>query len=181
MTSMATDTCHVSRLSMNACSEDFSRTWASSKGMFFDEFFIWMASIAGIFYVGGMGHRFWIFTGKNVMFPMAIITVGCPLSSLHYGLGMETLLIFLILFLVAHSAFYFSIWDLLPPWAWTSSLMLVWQSEHESRPWTDISNSASDTKRETSLPRTSFFLRVSSPWQLRQKGLSALQTTAAGT
>jgi hypothetical protein len=48
------------------------------------------------------------------MFPVTIITIGCPLHPLHDHLGMKALLIFFICLLVARCTVYLLIRSLLP-------------------------------------------------------------------
>jgi hypothetical protein len=69
--------------------------------MFFDKYGIRMAAIACLFNVGNVGHRFGILAGKDIMFPVTVITIGRPLRPFHDHLGMEALQVFLLRLLVA--------------------------------------------------------------------------------
>src|SRR3989304_1457395 len=74
--------------------------------MFLDKYCICMTAITGLVDVGNMGHGFVILTRKNVMFSVAIITIGCPFCPLHDHLGMETLQILLLSLLMASCTVY---------------------------------------------------------------------------
>jgi len=100
MASMATGAGHLSSLAVDTSPELISGNGRSER-MLFDKDRIRMAAVACPIDVGGMGHGFVILTRKNVVFSMTIITIRCPFHSLHDHLGMETLQIFFLRFLVA--------------------------------------------------------------------------------
>ena len=83
--------------------------------MLFDKFNIGMTPITSFYNVGSMGHRFWILAWEDIMFSVAIITISCPLHSLHDELGVKSLLILFLCFLMTNLAVHPLIRSLLPP------------------------------------------------------------------
>jgi len=83
--------------------------------MLFDKFNIGVASIACLADIGNMGHRFRVLTWKDVMFPVAIITVRSPLGPLHDHFGVQTLLVLFLRRLMTPRTVYPALDRLLPP------------------------------------------------------------------
>jgi hypothetical protein len=100
MASMATRTGHLSGFAMHTFLK-FLLWDGRPQCMFFDKSCIRMTTITCPVDVGNVGHGFGILAGKDIMFSVTIITIGCPLRSLHDHLGMEALQVFFLCLLVA--------------------------------------------------------------------------------
>jgi hypothetical protein len=73
-----------------------------------------MTPIACLFNVENVGHGFGILAGKDTMFSVTIITIGCSLHPLHDHLRMKTLLIFFLCLLVARGTVHLLVCSFLP-------------------------------------------------------------------
>jgi hypothetical protein len=97
---MATDACDLSCFPVDASLKLLSRN-GPTQGMMLHKFDIGMAAITGLLNIGNMRHRSRIFARKDIMFPMAIKTIRCPLRSLHDHFRMKPLLVLFLCFIVA--------------------------------------------------------------------------------
>src|SRR4030067_1587067 len=71
------------------------------QGMLLDKFHLRMATITSLVNVGNVCLGFGILAGEDIMPSVAIITISCPLRSLHDHLGMKALLVFFVSLLMA--------------------------------------------------------------------------------
>jgi hypothetical protein len=97
---MATGACDLSCFPVDTFLELLSRN-GSTQCMLLYKFDIGMAAFAGFINVGNIRHRSRVFTGQDIVFPMAIKTIRCPLGSFHDHLRVKSLLIFFLCFIVA--------------------------------------------------------------------------------
>jgi hypothetical protein len=98
---------------MDTFPEFISRN-SGSQGMLFDKDRIRMAAVASSIDVGNMRQGFFILAGQNIMFPVAVKTVGCPFRPLHDHFRMEALQVLLLCLLVASSTIHPFVRGLLP-------------------------------------------------------------------
>jgi hypothetical protein len=100
MAPVATDACDLTRHPVDALPEFLFRKGRPQR-MLLNKFHIRMAAITGSVNVGNMRHRSRALARKDIMFPVAIKTIRCPLHSFHDHFGMKTLLILFVCFVVA--------------------------------------------------------------------------------